>query len=349
MLPSASEAARAAVGRYRAHRERRWRRVPEIRVHAPRGTPTIYYLVPDVDTPHGGVRVAYRHVDLLNALGLRAAVLHTAPGFRATWFAHTTPVVDSRRLRFGAEDLLVVPEVYGPSMRHLDPEIRVLVFNQGAYLTFDALDLETTAPGSPYEDLGRLEGIMTVSRDSAELLAMSFPGVPVDVARPVVDGRLFHPGPVPDRREFAYVPTRRAQERNQVLHMLRALRVGWQPVPLTGMSEAQVAETLRRVPLFVSLSDRDGFGLPPAEAMACGSYVVGYPGGGGEEFFDPGYCSPVRSTAQLVRELQRVMGLPLDTLAATGRRASASVLHRYHEDGLREDLLRICAPLMSQS
>ncbi|WP_134742396.1 glycosyltransferase [Nocardioides sp. 503] len=349
MLPSASEAARAVVGRYRSHRELRWRRVPSIRVHPARGTPTIYYLVPDVDTPHGGVRVAYRHVDLLNALGLRAAVLHTAPGFRATWFAHTTRVVDSQGLRFGADDLLVVPEVYGPSMRHLDPGIRVLVFNQGAYLTFDALDLDTTAPGSPYRDLGRLEGIMTVSRDSAELLAMSFPDVPVDVARPVVDGRLFHPGPVPDRRAFAYAPSRRPQERNQVLHMLRALGVGWQPVPLTGMSEGQVAETLRRVPLFVSFSDRDGFGLPPAEAMACGAYVVGYPGGGGEEFFDPGYCSPVRSTAQLVRELQRVMALPLDTLAAAGRRASAAVLHRYHEDGLRADLLRICAPLMSET
>jgi len=319
--------------------------VPQIRVHPGTGAPTVYYLVPDVDTPHGGVRVAYRHVDLLNDLGVRAAVLHAAPGFRATWFPNATRVVDHGSLRFCADDLLVVPEVYGPSMHTIDPEARVLVFNQGAYLTFDALDLEDTRPGSPYGEIGRLEGIMTVSRDSAHLLSLSFPDVPIHIARPVVDGGLFHPGPPPDRRAFAFTVTRRGPERNQVLHMLRALGVDWDPVPLTGMSELQMAETLRETPLFVSFSDRDGFGLPPAEAMASGCYVVGYPGGGGEEFFDPGYCSPVRSTAELVTELQRVMGLPLPELAAVGRRASAAVLQRYDEDGLRDDLVRIFAPL----
>lgn len=347
MSTSAATAARAALGRYRSHRDRRWRRLPRIPLRPGGGTPTTYYLVPDVDTPHGGVRVAYRHVDLLNELGFPAAVLHTRHGFQATWFPHTTRVVDTGSLRFRKDDLLVVPEVFGPSLHTLEPETRVLVFNQGAYITFDALDLDATEPGSPYRGLSRLEAIMTVSLDSAELLSMTFPDVPLHIARPVIDPRVFHPGPTPTRRAFALTTTRRPQERHQLLHTLRAVGVDWTPVPLSGMSEQQVAETLRRTPLFVSLSDRDGFGLPPAEAMACGCHVVGYPGGGGEEFFRPDYCTPVRSTAQLVREIQRLTALPLGELAATGRRASEAVLARYDESGLREDLLGVYEPLVA--
>lgn len=346
MLSSLPPTARSAVERYRTHRDLRWRRVPSFRVHPGRGTSTVYYLVPDVTAPHGGVRVAYRHVDLLNALGQPAAVLHDTPGFRATWFPNSTRVTDTRALRFGADDLLVVPEVYAPSMHSINPDARVLVFNQGAYITFDALDPDRTRIGSPYRDIGRLAGIMTVSRDSAELLSLSFPDVPINIARPVVDGSIFHPGREPGREAFAYVLTRRRQERNQVLHMLRARGLTWEPVPLTGMSETQVAETLRRTAVFMSLSDRDGFGLPPAEAMASGCYVVGYSGGGGDEFFDPNYCAPVRSTAELVRALEHTMAMSPAELATAGGRASAAILDRYHADGLRQDLERIFTPLL---
>lgn len=346
MVHSVPSTARRAVGRYRAYRDLRWRRIPPIRVQPARGSSTVYYLVPDVAAPHGGVRVAYRHVDCLNALGQPAAVLHESPGFRATWFPNATRVVDTRALRFGADDLLVVPEVYAPSMHSIDPQARVLVFNQGAYITFDALDPDRTRAGSPYQGVSRLEGIMTVSRDSADLLSLSFPDIPIDIARPVIDGSVFHPGREPGHRAFSYVLTRRHHERNQVLHMLRARGLGWQPVPLTGMTESQVAAALRRTAVFVSLSDRDGFGLPPAEAMASGCYVVGYTGGGGEEFFDPDYCAPVRSTAELIRGLERAMTTSPAELAAAGHRASTAILDRYHLDGLRQDLERIFTPLV---
>lgn len=346
MLPSVPSTARRVVGRYRTYRDLRWRRIPSIQVHPARGSTTVYYLVPDATTPHGGVRVAYRHVDLLNALGQPAAVLHDTPGFRASWFPNSTRVLNTQALHFGADDLLVVPEVYAPFMHTIDPEARVLIFNQGAYITFDALDPGRTTDGSTYRDIGRLEGIMTVSQDSAELLSMSFPDVPINIARPVIDGSVFHPGPEPGRQAFAYALTRRHHERNQVLHMLRARGLGWDQVPLTGMSETQVAEALRRTAVFLSLSDRDGFGLPPAEAMASGCYVVGYAGGGGEEFFDPDYCAPVRSTAELVRALERAMATSPAELAAAGGRASAAILDRYHPDGLRQDLERIFTPLV---
>nr|BFF09376.1 hypothetical protein GCM10025699_06790 [Microbacterium flavescens] len=80
--------------------------------------------------------------------------------------------------------------------------------------------------------------------------------------------------------------------------------------------------------------------------MACGCYVVGYSGGGGDEFFDPGYCTPVGSTLELIRELERTMRRPLDDLARAGAHASAVILDRYSADGLRADLSAIYAELV---
>ena len=330
-----------------AHDLRR-RTVPRLSVGPAAGAPTVYYLVPDEPAPHGGVRVAYRHVDELNRMGWSASVLHTSDS-RARWFANSTRVTSSAAARLSSEDVLVVPEWYGPSLASIDPRLRVLVFNQGAYITFGGIDPATATAGAPYAGLPNLLGLMTVSQDSAELLRLAFPRLRVDVARPVVDPRLFHPGDGPREVALAYTPSRRPEELHLVLHLLRAVGVDWPLVPISGLSEAEVAETLRRVPLYLSLSERDGFGLPPAEAMACGAYVVGYHGGGGKEFFDPSYCSPVTDTAELVETVRSLVSRPLPELAELGARASEAILARYDAAGLQADLRAVYEPLLPRA
>ena len=310
---------RSAWRRLSAAEELRRRRVPAFDVLPPVGPPTAYYLMPEAARPQGGVRVAYRHVDLLNEMGWSAAVLHRAEGYRAAWFENTTRVETSRSLRFRANDVLVLAEWFGPSMAGLDPRVRVLVFNQGAYITFDGLALDGSAPGSPYVDVPRLEGIMTVSRDSADLLGLSFASTRVDVVRPVVDASVFHPtagAGRPRPRLCAVAATRRAAPASSTC--CRAVGVDWPLVPIRGMSEREVARTLQRSAIFLSLSERDGFGLPPAEAMACGAYVIGYPGGGGEEFFDPAYSAPVSSLGEFVRTVRAAVDLPAERTRRAG-------------------------------
>ena len=69
---------------------------------------------------------------------------------------------------------------------------------------------------------------------------------------------------------------------------------GFQFVPIDKMTPQQVASTLKESLIFLSLSHREGFGLPPAEAMACGCIVIGYSGNGGDEFFDEKHCFPIK-------------------------------------------------------
>ena len=61
--------------------------------------PTIYVFSPDIAHPMGGVRMLYRHVDILNTNGFDAAIVHSSPGFRIDWFEHSTRVLHMFRLQ----------------------------------------------------------------------------------------------------------------------------------------------------------------------------------------------------------------------------------------------------------
>ncbi len=94
---------------------------------------------------------------------------------------------------------------------------------------------------------------------------------------------------------LAYMPRRRGGEAQTLISLLRSRgRVGnLDFVPIDGKTPDQVAETLRDSLFFLAFSEQEGFGLPPAEAMASGCVVIGYHGYGGAEYFDDTTGIPV--------------------------------------------------------
>src|SRR2546423_8017863 len=121
---------------------------------------TVFYRCPDKDYPVGGIRVIYRHVDILNRNGFDAAVLHHYYPFRCTWFENDTrvahevrypdlplPVRAAKRavgrpastdpvpaLELGADDVLVLPEVM-PRVPESEADVPKVIFDQNAYFT----------------------------------------------------------------------------------------------------------------------------------------------------------------------------------------------------------------------
>jgi glycosyltransferase involved in cell wall biosynthesis len=53
---------------------------------------------------------------------------------------------------------------------------------------------------------------------------------------------------------------------------------------IDGVTMAEAAAAMAHAQWFVSLSQRESFGLPPLEAMACGTIPVGFRGDGGREY-----------------------------------------------------------------
>ncbi|MGZ4881649.1 MAG: glycosyltransferase [Halobacteriota archaeon] len=319
----------------------------------PTQIPTVYFLTPDRDIPCGGILVIYRHVDLLNSAGIRAFVLHQRRGFRCSWFANNTQVTDVTTSKVGLGDLLVVTEPDVCLVCDQPPGTRHVVLNQSVSLAWKR-DAERVA--RHYITSPDLAGVVTVSDYCVDLIRYAFEGVPVHRIHPGIDPALFHPGDDFRGRRIAYMPRRGEKEAESLLHLLRGRNVldGWEIVPLDGLTHNEVAERLRTTQIFLSFSYQEGFGLPSAEAMACGNYVIGYHGFGGREFFLSEFSAPIM-TGDILSFANAVEDAIVHTRANPswcldrGRAASAFVLAKYSLERERNEVVGTYTELMGRT
>ena len=298
------------------------------------------------------MRKLYHCVDTLNAAGLNAAILHARPGFRCSWFENTTRIVSAEEVTLGPRDIFVVPEVYGQSICDLPRNTRQVIFNQNAYLTLESLE-DGPANAAPYTNNPNLVMVLVVSEDNAEVLKCTFPKAPVRRLRLGIDSSLYRPPQASKQRRLAYIPRKRPDNAAAVLAQLRLRGVlnDWDVVAIDGRSEVETAELLRTARLFLSFSFREGFGLPPLEALACGCIVVGYHGFGGREYFQPPFAIAVEDgdIAAFVRTVEATIhNIDTDPQRADSLAAAASrfVSERYPIEAEKQDLLNIFAPLL---
>ncbi|HEY7633113.1 MAG TPA: glycosyltransferase [Thermoleophilaceae bacterium] len=351
--PSLGEAGRAVkravVGRWRGKP-----RVPQLRVGERRGgePPTVWMICPDWDHPAGGIRKQYRAVDVLNGGGIPAAIVHERPGFECTWFEHSTRIAASGEVMVARGDVIVVPEIYGPAILDLPAGVPQIIWNQNAYVTLDSLVASGPAASAPYVENPDLAAVVVVSDDSAEVLSYAFPGTPIRRIHHGIDSALHHPAAMPAGKRISYMPRRRADDAAQVLALLesRGALAGWEVVRIEHCSEAEVADLMRSSAIFLSFSEREGFGLPPCEALACGCLVVGYDGFAGREFFRPPFAEPVEDgdvvafARAVERVMRRVEEQPAEAAAAS-RAGAQFIMDRYSPEVERKDLIETFAPL----
>jgi hypothetical protein len=351
--PTLYDAARVA-GRAVTSRWRSTQQVPRLRFDPGPSTapPTVWMICPDWDKPTGGIRVQYRAVDALNAAGVPAAIVHKRAGFSCSWFAHATRIVAAGEVVVHARDVIAVPEVYGSSILDLPRGVRQVIFNQNAYVTLDSL-MTGPAAAAPYLNNSDLAAVVVVSEDSAEVLTHTFPAAPIRRIHLGLDPRIHHPpaGPAPNR--IAYMPRRRAEQAAQVLRLLalRGVLDTWELVAIDGCSESEVAELLRGSRIFLSFSEREGFGLPPCEALACGCLVVGFDGFSGREFFRPPFAESIEdgdvvAFARAVERLARRVEADPEAMATAGRIGASFVRERYSRATEQRDLVDVFSPLL---
>jgi predicted TIM-barrel fold metal-dependent hydrolase len=298
-----------------------------------RKTPAILYLCPDSDVPSGGVRVIYRHVDVLNDAGMPATVLHGRSGFRCSWFEHNTRVAYISETCLD-DAILVVPEVFGQRIATLAPGVRKVIFNQGAYNTFEGHSLERTDLTTPYRH-PEVEAVIVVSEDSATYLRYVFPLMPVYRTVNAIDPQIFFPEPV-RRRRLAFMTRRNLKDAVQIINILRFRGVldDVELLRLEGLKEREVAERLRVSLVFLSLGVAEGCPTPPKEAMACGCLTIGYHGWGGRDFLGPEVAYPIQtgdiltfaSTIETVLAEQLGDRIPLSSKG----RAAAELIHKHY-------------------
>jgi hypothetical protein len=243
----------------------------------------IRFMAPDLATPSGGIKVIYRYVAHLNAVGFPARVWHGTPGFCYSDWPTQAPVETGHNVEFEPGDILVMPETGGGKWSFLPGSAPVVILCQGMDFVFADAGFHQELPGA-YPGWPRAVAALPVSiaiRDFLETACQ--PGFPLHLI-PVEIEPTFRP--LPKEKRLALMPRRRHEDLIGAVQLIR--RAGWlrdwEIVLIDGMTQAQVAQELGRAAVFLFGAEREGLGLPGAEAMAAGCYVVGFTGDGAKEY-----------------------------------------------------------------
>ncbi len=298
----------------------------------------IYFLCPAQKHPTGGVKQIYRQVDILNANGYEAAVVHGKKNFRVNWFVNDTVIkyypylffkINSARkvgLKYTIKNffkslfiskkmpekdaILVFPEIYGKGIGNGNFEYKKVIFNQNCYYTFDSFVKPSDEKNNPYVEENTL-GCMVVSEDSKNYLEYAFPNLQIERLFLGIKDAFFIEEGFAKKKQIAYMPRKLGRDLNQVIHLIKnkSFMKDWELVPISGKSEKEVAEILKSSAIYLSTNHIEGFGLPPAEAMASGCYVIGYAGNGGLEYFKEIFCSkiPDGNILLFAREIEKIV------------------------------------------
>lgn len=352
----------------------------------------LLFVCPDINKPSGGIKQIYRQVNILSSNGYKAYILHKDKGFRCTWFNNNTPVVYSatvfnelKGLKFGNKltlkqrsksflkqilsfvrkiksygneieindnDILVFPEIYGPRLAQVRPGIKKVIYNQGAYQTFFGYDLNLKNKHTPYlhEDV---IGVIVNSEDAREYMNLAFPKLDVYRVKYGFDSKNFSINST-KKKQICFMPRRLRSDIVQVINILKFKGVleNWNIQPIENMNEQQVANCMKESAFFLSFNINEGFGMPPAEAMACGCIVVGYPGHGGKEIFNPEFSYPIkdRDVQDYVKTLEVVLKLYEDnneSFIKKSNQASDFILSNYSMDKEKQSILEVWSTILN--
>lgn len=265
----------------------------------------ITYLCPAEKKPSGGVKVLYRHVEMLVRHGIESYIFHPKyHDFSCAWFAHQAvfrrisnpmlrlffrnrQLLALKKSGFGS-DIAVIPELW--SVRYGMQCLRygfdyILFVQNGYYIDYDYNDDEVEWNKIIYQNA---KLILSVSDDTTQLLRLAFPSIEKSKIIRILPhvSHNFFPGE--KEKIITFMPRKLAAHAKKVCRFLQEyLPTDWRIVPIDNVSEMDVAAIFRKSSVFLSFSDQEGFGLPPLEAAFSGNLVVGYTGQGACEYFSP--------------------------------------------------------------
>lgn len=346
-------------------------------------TPTIYFICPTNRSASGGVKQIYRQVQVLNEAGYNAIILHRKIGKVERWFHAKVPIKYNpwlfKRLKYDyrqkkitfikkifleilrlischieKDAILVFPEIYGPRIHKIMPQNQRVIFNQNCYYTFDHFALDGDYKDTPYNSTDTLATIVA-SEDAKDYFNYAFPHIKTLKMRLGIDHNIFSLG-TNKKKQICFMPRKLGGDVAQVINILRLTELpnDWSLISIDNKTESEVAAIMKESMIFLSFNFREGFGLPPVEAMACGCYIIGYIGQGGREYFNPSFTTAVNEGniidyVESVKKIIDKFNENQDEMLEKGRLASKFVSAHYMIEKETEDTLNIWNEIMQSS
>ena len=252
-------------------------------------------LHPDLKRPIGGVKQIHRLAEALRRCGREATLIQDKAEFHPGWFTSDVATISHKRWRSllpelsPERDVVVLPETFLNVFETYAPGLPKLLFNQNGAYSFGSGSGKGFPTPQRVLELYRhpeLLHVLCVSQHDQQLLERGFGLGSGRVSRLInaIETNVFLPAGA-KRRQIAYMPRKNEADAAVVAALLQQQSwwQGWELVPIHKRSQAEVAQILQQSLLFLAFGHPEGFGLPVAEALACGCAVVGYSGLGGRE------------------------------------------------------------------
>jgi len=244
----------------------------------------IFFLAP-FKVPFGGVTVILTHVETLNRHGIAAWVaLPEIP--EIDFYEFDAPKIIYREfVEVSSSDICVFPEGLLEYMSALrgEPGKRIMFCQNQYYLPF------SKDPARGFSEFD-LDSVVVSSLTIKYCLQDLYGLADVPVIPCSIDSSLYLPTSK-KIRQIAFMPRKLGPDAEFIhaafVRMYPAYAdVHW--VAIHQMTRKEAAKVLSESAVFLSLSNKESFGLPPLEAMASGCVVAGFHGDGGREYMNQG-------------------------------------------------------------
>jgi len=318
-----------------------------------------FALHPDIASPIGGVKQAHRFAEVLADCGREATLIQENADFHPGWFVSRLPTIalDDWRQRKDlspAQDVVVLPETFFKVFDRYAPGLPKIILNQNGAYSFGLNSRKAEMAPAKVLELYRhpeLLHVLCVSEHDQRLLMRGFGLAGTRISRLLngIETDVFCPAGT-KKLQIAYMPRKNGRDASVVAAMLKAQPwfSEWQLVPIRNCSQFEVAAILQQSMAFMAFGYPEGFGLPLAEALACGCALIGYSGLGGREVFDLAtehdvglevaygdWLGFIEAAIALDRSLRREKAAVLKALL----KASKAVRTRYSKEAMRQSVL----------
>ena len=239
----------------------------------------IVYLSWPANEITGGIKMVFRHVEVLREAGFEAIVA-TPDGKPPGWFETTAPVYPLSALT-PEGDVFVYPENHAGILRQLGgwPN-RKIVFCQNQQMVFRGLE-----GARDYREFG-VSAILCAGPSAAAFCRRRCPAQKLFVIPNFVEGGTFYPRD-PKRLQIAFAPKKRPLEAEIIQDLFQAENLEFRSVPwvpIAGLAEPEVARVLGDSALYLSLCRHEAFALSILKALASHCVVAGFTGCGARDY-----------------------------------------------------------------
>lgn len=252
---------------------------------------------PDIKKPIGGVKQLHRVCEILNDLNYQCTLVQDDPLFHPGWFDSNVRTVSRHSWFNGSNlkkdtDIIILPETFLAGLNTIFPSIKKIIFNQNAAYTFGLPDTKKHLSYQQTIELyssPQILQVWTVSLHDRKFISsgLRFPSERLHLIANGLDYSHSFSHSIPKEKQIAFMPRKNSDDAQIVLALLSNMPElsHWKFVAIRNFSHSEVISILQRSLVFLSFGHPEGFGLPVAEAIACGCSVVGYTGLGGRELF----------------------------------------------------------------